>query len=56
MNKKLLDEYMEKMKAIEVHDTERWHLEADALLSELLRKLGYGPLMDIYDEHEAWYA
>lgn len=37
-------------------DTETLHAEADTLLSETLRKLGYEDGCDIYDNLPKWYA
>jgi len=56
MNKKLLDEYMEKLEALSDKDTERWHEAADEVLCDLLRKLGYGPLVDKYEAEARWFG
>ena len=37
-------------------DTENIHIHMDNLMSALLRKLGYGKAMDIYDKEMKWYA
>jgi hypothetical protein len=37
-------------------DTESAHVYADELMCDLLRKLGYGEGIDIFDSEEKWYA
>ena len=36
--------------------TEQGHIEADKLLAELLRLLGYDELIDNYESMRKWYA
>ncbi len=50
-------EFAEKMKAIaDERDTERGHIKMDDLMCELLRSLGYGDGIDIFDDVPKWYA
>jgi hypothetical protein len=41
---------------VENSDQEGWHAQADDVLVEVLRSLGYGELCDAYDEFPKWYA
>lgn len=57
MDKKLLEEYLEKIKdATGIQDTEYSHEKADKVLCELLIKLGYGQVVEIYNDRDKWYA
>lgn len=57
MKEKLQAEYVEKMKGcVENGDTEAAHGDADDLLCEFLRKLGYNELVEKYLEVNKWYA
>ena len=58
MDKKLLAEYVEKMKeCVKMsHDPEMAHSLADDLLCDFLEKLGYGELTDIFNDVQKWYA
>ena len=57
MKEKLQAEYVEKMKeCVENRDTEAAHGDADDLLCEFLRKLGYNELVEKYLEVNKWYA
>lgn len=37
-------------------DPEALHCEADELMEKVLRQLGYGKGLDIFNEQEVWYA
>jgi len=37
-------------------DPEKWHLLADKLMHKVLRELGYGDGIDIWDQYGGWYA
>lgn len=54
------EEFAAKMKAILVyegwHDIERDHCEADDLMCEALRSLGYGEGVSIFLKTELWYS
>lgn len=56
------EEFKNKMQKIsdqqgEVHvDIEITHAEADDLMCELLRELGYGEGVDVFEDMPKWYA
>ena len=58
--KKILDEAIPKMKELKrkslEEDTEGAHCAADALLCEILDKLGFEELTKIFWNMERWYA
>ena len=57
MDKKLQEEYLEKMKlCVDDMDTELAHGNADDILCEVLLKLGYADLIEKYKEVHKWYA
>jgi len=56
MREKLLQEYVDKIKSIDVYDVEMAHGDADDFLCEILKKLGYGKLVEEYDKIPKWYA
>lgn len=37
-------------------DEENWHWEADSVLTELLKSLGYGEVVTEWDKIEKWYS
>ena len=37
-------------------DVEYQHIKADKLMCELLRSLGYGDGVDVFDKEQRWYA
>ena len=37
-------------------DPEQFHIEADEIIGKFLRSLGYGKLVDAWDEPEKWYS
>jgi hypothetical protein len=37
-------------------DPETAHIEADKLICDLLRSLGYGDGIDLFEEADKWYA
>lgn len=52
-------EYINHMKEIvkmSHGDPEAGHCMADALLMRLLSDLGYGDLVDLYEQVEKWYS
>jgi len=54
---KLIREYRKKLRfEIKNSDTEIAHGNADIWLCELLEKLGYKEVVDVYDKVEKWYA
>jgi len=62
------NEFLKKMKAIvkrnfdnqweqhKLSDPENAHAEADALMCEVLKELGYGEGIKIFDGMEKWYS
>lgn len=53
------EEFADKMEAIRDDpngDTESDHAKADDLMCELLRSLGYGDGVKIFEAMEKWYA
>lgn len=51
------EEFKNKMQAIaDKRDTEEGHIEADDLMCELLKELGYGEGVDIFEGMPRWYA
>jgi hypothetical protein len=54
------EEFAEKMGKIfsppKKYDNERAHVEADDLMCDLLRKLGYEAGVEIFSDAELWYA
>ena len=41
---------------IENNGTEDGHIEADELMTTILRELGYGEMVDLYEAEDWWYA
>lgn len=53
----LLEKYMQKMtNAIDNNNKEDGHASCDYYLCELLKELGYGEVVSIYDKQEKWYS
>ena len=50
------EEAIEQLKSIESGDTEACHCIADDILCEFLRSLGYGDVVDEWDNVDKWYA
>lgn len=59
------EEFAKKMKEIKdayIDEDEDWndvedvHFDMDVLMMEVLRSLGYGEGVDIFDETDKWYA
>lgn len=52
-----LDEYKNKMvKAINNFDPETGHINCDNVLCELLRELGFGEIVDIWEKQDKLYS
>ena len=47
---------MRKLDNTHGKDLEEVHVEMDELMQQLLRTLGYGEGVDIFDEREKWWA
>lgn len=53
----IIKEAIEKMKkCVNNDDTECGHIEADAVLCDVLTQLGYKELVDLYEKVKKWYA
>ena len=53
----IIKEAIEKMKeCVNNADTEVAHLDADAVLCDVLTQLGYKELVDLYEKVKKWYA
>lgn len=50
------DELTERLSKLSALDTETGHMEADRLLCETLRRLGYDKAIDIFESLPKWYA
>ena len=51
------EEFKKRMQAIaDIRDAEKGHIEADDLMCELLKDLGYGEGVDIFEGMNRWYA
>lgn len=51
------DEFANRMRKIaDIGDTEGGHLDADDLMVQVLRSLGYDAGCDVYDSMRKWYA
>lgn len=51
-----VEQYKSRMMAIDDSDCEAAHEEADDILCEILNNLGYGEVVDAYNNIEKWYA
>lgn len=49
-------EFAEKMQKAAAMEPERGHVDMDELMAELLRSLGYGDGIDVFDNATRWYA
>lgn len=53
----IIKEAVEKKKeCVNNGDTEVAHLDADAVLCDVLTQLGYKELVDLYEKVKKWYA
>lgn len=53
----IIKEAIEEMKKlVNSGDTEVAHIEADGILCDVLTKLGYKDLVDVYNKVGKWYA
>ena len=53
----IIKEAIEKMKeCVNNVDTEVAHINADAVLCDVLTQLGYKELVDLYEKVKKWYA
>jgi hypothetical protein len=57
MNESNSEYYIRELQALQNEsDTEKVHAVADGILCELLRNLGYGEVVDAYEQLDMWYA
>jgi hypothetical protein len=57
MNEELKEKYLQKMKDVaKNHDAEVAHCDADDLLCELLKDLGYEEIIEAFESVDKWYA
>jgi hypothetical protein len=56
MNEKLENAKARLVEIQKKHDTEKNHIEADNVLCDLLRELGYDEVVNEYREIEKWFA
>lgn len=57
MNESKSDYYVRELQSLQNDsDTEKVHAVADGILCELLRDLGYGEVVDAYEQLDMWYA
>lgn len=50
------EEFAQMMRNQMSGDEETAHGEMDDLMVELLRRLGYGEAMDVFEKQDKWYA
>ena len=51
------EDFAKKMQELsDMNDTEGAHCEMDDLLCDMLRELGYGEGVDIFEARDKWYA
>lgn len=50
------EEFAQMMRNQMSGDNEVAHVEMDELMVELLRRLGYGEAMDVFEKQDKWYA
>ena len=50
------EEFAQMMRNQVSGDNEGAHAEMDELMVELLRRLGYGEAMDVFEKQDKWYA
>lgn len=48
--------HMPDLGIVHRHDTEESHVQMDDIMCKLLRSLGYGEGIDIFDKTYKWYA
>jgi len=55
-NRELEKEYIQKMEDIEMWDEESPHINADWILADFLRELGYKDIVEAWKQIPKWYA
>jgi hypothetical protein len=59
MKKQLEEKYLKQFENIEHQrnvDEEVWHCEADDILTNLLKELGYKDIVDKFNSGHKWYS
>jgi hypothetical protein len=51
-----IKQYIKTLNNISIDDIEALHSNADSLLCDLLREIGYGEVVDVYENIDFWYA
>ena len=55
--KDLIYTYTNKIKELDKYnDTEEFHIKADDLMCEILKKLGFNEFVDIFNNRDKWYS
>ena len=55
--KDLIYIYTNKIKELDKYnDTEEFHIKADDLMCEILKKLGFNEFVDIFNNRDKWYS
>ena len=54
--KRRLFEIIEKLEKQKYYDEEDAHIEADAVLCDLLKELGFEDVVELYEKIPKWYA
>ena len=55
--KDLIYTYTNKIKELDkYYDTEEFHIYADVLMCEILKKLGFDEFVEIFDNRDKWYS
>ena len=55
--KDLIYIYTNKIKELDKYnDTEEFHIKADDLMCEILKKLGFEEFVEIFDNRDKWYS
>ena len=55
--KDLIYTYTNKIKELDKYnDTEEFHIYADGLMCEILKKLGFDEFVEIFVNRDKWYA
>ena len=55
--KDLIYTYTNKIKELDkYYDTEEFHIYADVLMCEILKKLGFDEFVEIFENRDKWYS
>lgn len=57
MNKELNDKYLSQLNdLISENDVEKKHIDADNILCELLKELGFNEIVESFNKLKKWYG